>query len=446
MRPTPRASRPGRITVVLAASLALVTLTGCTDVVVPPAESASGSTATKAAAGEVWDASLVHSFSVKTDEADYRALIEAYEQSEDKVWIKATVTIDGTVYENVGLKLKGNSTLRTLSGRSTSTGSALSSSDPAALPWIIRLDKYTKGQTHAGSTEFVVRGNSSQTSLNEAFALDLLAETGLAAEPAIAVHFSMNGSAEQLRLVVENPSDEWMERTLGDGLLYKAEAGGDYSYRGADASAYADIFDQEAGDDDMTPLIEFLRWINEASDSDFAAGLADRFDVEAFATYLAFQDLVDNFDDIDGPGNNSYLYYDPATQRMTVVNWDLNLAFGLRPGGGNGAGAPGGQQQGGGPRGGAPGEGQAPGVNGAGPGGQGASRSNILRARFVAVPAFKALYDAAAVKLRSDLVDSGIAAKLLEARTRVLQQGAADLVDATVITRESSALATKLGI
>ena len=59
------------------------------------------------------------------------------------------------------------------------------------------------------------------------------------------------------------------------------------------------------------------------------------------------QDLIDNFDDINGPGNNSYLYYDSETGVFTVVAWDHNLAFGIRnndgfgPGGGP-AGGPGG--------------------------------------------------------------------------------------------------------
>ena len=43
-------------------------------------------------------------------------------------------------------------------------------------------------------------------------------------------------------------------------------------------------------------------------------------------------DLLDNFDDIDGPGNNSYLWYDAASGQFTVVPWDMNLAFGGRGG------------------------------------------------------------------------------------------------------------------
>src|SRR5690606_22203271 len=58
----------------------------------------------------------------------------------------------------------------------------------------------------------------------------------------------------------------------------------------------------------------------------------------SFATYLAMQDLLDNFDDINGPGNNAYLYWDTETEQFTVVPWDYNLAFGQRPMGGGGGG------------------------------------------------------------------------------------------------------------
>lgn len=36
-------------------------------------------------------------------------------------------------------------------------------------------------------------------------------------------------------------------------------------------------------------------------------------------------ELLDNFDDIDGPGNNAYLWWDASTEQFTIVPWDLNL-------------------------------------------------------------------------------------------------------------------------
>lgn len=423
-----------------ATTLALL-LTSCT-------ATATADDGASAASG-LWDSGSVHEITIDFDQDAYDAMVQTYLDSETKEWISATVTIDGVTYENAGLKLKGNSSLRALS---TDADAELSAENPEDLPWVIRLDKFVEGQNHEGTTELVVRGNSTETALNEALALELLDAAGLASEQAIAVRFSADGSDETLRLVIENPNDAWMQAELGDGLLYKAEAGGDYSYRGDEATAYTDVFDQEGGESDLTPLIDFLQWVNESSDDEFAAGLADRLDVDAFATYLAFQDLVQNTDDIDGPGNNSYLYYDPATGRMTVVNWDLNLAFGASPGGG-GPGGAGGFVGGDGapPAGcgmpGAPGAQEAPTDStmptrptGGGPGG----RSNILVERFLATDEFAALYAEAQETLQAELVDSGVAADALQEWTQVLIDDAADLVTVDVIQQESDDLAAQL--
>lgn len=375
----------------------------------------------------LWDQAVVHSISLSYDAADYEGLIAAYLESGEKECISATVVVDGATYEDVGLKLKGNSSLR---GLSTDADAAVSSAHPEDLPWIIDLDKYVDGQDIDGTTELVVRGSSSETSLNEAVALDLLAATGLAAEEAVAATVDVNGSSS-LRLVVENPDDEWLQREFdGATALYKAEAGGDYSYRGDHVESYADVFDQEAGDDDLTPLIDFLRFINESDDATFEADLSSWLDVDAFATYLAYQELIDNFDDIDGPGNNSYLAYDAGTGRMTVVSWDLNLAFGASPsaggGGGGGNGAPAGGGQGGGPGGGGP-----------------AGGSNILSERFLASDTFAARYDAELARLTDVLYTSGLADAALAGWVETLSNGASGLVSASVIDSEAAAIADR---
>ncbi|WP_254845531.1 CotH kinase family protein [Microbacterium sp. RURRCA19A] len=372
----------------------------------------------------------MHSLSISYDQADYDALIAAYIDNGEKEWIEATVVIDGVTFDDVGLKLKGNSSLR---GLSTEADADLSADNPEDLPWIVDIDKFVDGQEHDGSVEFVIRGNSSETSLNEAVALDLLEASGLAAEQAVATRVEVNG-AEALRLVVENPDDSWVERALtGSTALYKAESGGDYSYRGDDPESYVDVFDQEAGEDDLSPLIDFLQFINESDDATFEAELGQHLDVTSFATYLAFQELVDNFDDIDGPGNNSYLSYDASTGLMTVVSWDLNLAFGASPGGG-------GQGQG---QGQARGQGQAQGqpqVQGGGGGAQGGG-SNVLSERFLANPTFAALYQSELDRLTQELYTSGLAQNVLDSWTHTLDDGASDLVSTDVVSSEASSIA-----
>lgn len=406
---------------------------------------------------------------VTVDDVALADAIAVYLDTGDKEWVEASVTIDGTTFDHVGIKLKGNSTLRGITA----------DTDPATIPWLIRLDEYVDGQNYQGTTELVVRANNSETALNEAVGLELVGLAGLATEEAVASRFSVNGGEATLRLTIENPDDEWQaENFTADGILYKAEAEGDWSYRGDDPESYDDVFDQETGDDDLTPLIEFLAFVNDSDDATFAADLSGYLDVGAFATYLAVQDLLRNSDDINGPGNNAYLYYDPATDLMTVVNWDLNLAFSSMAMGG---GMPGGQRPEGAPDGSVPegglpgmpdgsvpegfpqmGDGEMPtfadgsvpegfpqmadgsfpdgGFPGGGQGG-GFEQSNVLVDRFLANTEFAALYESKLAELTDAFYTSGAAQQILDTWVATLTEQATDLVAADTITAEAAAIA-----
>lgn len=454
--------------------------TGTTDTTGVEGVDAAGSPGTLDDLGSVGTLSSgeVHAIDVDVDTDDFAAMVDEYVATGEKEWIVATVTIDGERFEQVGLRLKGNSSLRGVSADAT----------PESLPWLIRLDKYVDGQSLDGLSDLVVRSNTTATALNEAVALELLSLAGLASQDSIGVAFTVNDSDEVYRLVLEHPDDAWMAEELDEGgALYKAESTGDYSYRGGDPDAYDEVFDQEAGDDnaDLDPLIDFLDFVDNSDDETFAAELADRLDVDAFATYLAMQQLIDNFDDIDGPGNNSYLYYDPDADRFTVVAWDHNLAFGVMNGGG-------GDFDRGGPEGGfggrdreppasvvdpdaatsdgadlpIPGDptaplevadtdagapfGQVPPIDGGeggrgGPptgGGQrgGPGGSNVLTERYLANSEWSALVDERTEELRAALYDSGIADSVLDSWSHIVSTSGlvADADIADDVTRIAS--------
>ncbi|MFK8025071.1 MAG: CotH kinase family protein [Ilumatobacter sp.] len=408
----------------------------------------------------LFDSGVVHDIEIEFDDDDYAEMIATYETSGEKDWIQVTVTIDGTTLEDVGLRLKGNSSLFGLTSETAD--------DPEELPWLIRFDKFVDGQTYQGYGDLVIRSNSTETAMNEAVAVELLEVAGLATEEAIATALTVNGGDTELRLAMEHPDEIWAEDEFGDddGLLYKADSEGDYSYRGDDHEAYADdVFDVKAGDDDdpddWEPLIEFLDFINNSDDATFGSELGDHLDVDAFADYLAFQELIGNFDDIDGPGNNSYLYFDTDDEQFTVVNWDLNLAFDTANGNGGGPGAGGAQRggRGGRPPGapaigdvgiedGAPVDGARGGVNEAGApngggfgGGEAGERGgNVLSERFLADDAFTAMYSEALVELSASMYESGTAADIVATWTAVLTEQASDLVDASTIQAEADAI------
>jgi spore coat protein CotH len=501
----PRTARPARPWIRLSAlATTLGLLTGCTNLATSPDTAPTGQ---ESGAG-LFDDTVVHDLDIELDQEAYDAMIDTFTSTGDKEWITATVTVDGQEIRDVGLRLKGNSSLSGLRGggaggdgaAAEDAGAAGDAADdqaadatgdrqqrggpgggpaggatadePESLPWLVRLDKFVAGQSYEGLTEFVIRSNSSETSLNEAVALELVGLAGLATQEAASTRLSVNDSEEQLRLLVENPGEEWDERTFdADGILYKAEAGGDYSYRGDDPAAYVDVFDQESGGtEDLTPLMDFLEFVNDADDATFAAELGTHLDVAAFADYLAVQELIANQDDIDGPGNNSYLRYDSTTGRFTVVTWDLNLAFGGLGGGGFGGGGFGGGERPDGagappagelpdgwepptgdlPEGRVPpadGDGAGPSTDelraafpGGGPGG-GPGGSNVLVERFLATPAFAQEYETSLTELRAALYSSGEAQAVLDRWSTLLTEDAADLVDADVVAEEAAAIA-----
>ena len=405
-----------------------------------PAAAPAASTA-GAANIALYDNSVVHDIAVTFDQAAYDEMVDAYVASQDKEWIEATITIDGVTLERAGMRLKGNSSLRGLAraggggaggpGGGGAMANGVTRSEPESLPWLIRFDKYVDGQTYQGRTEVVIRGNNTETSLNEAVALELIGLSGAATQKAFSTRFTVNGGAQVLRLAIESPNDDWEESTFdSEGILYKAESTGDYSYRGTDPKAYDEIFDQESDTDNenLAPLISFLDFINNSTDAVFASDLGKHLDVAAFARYLALQDLVGNWDDIDGPGNNSYLRYDEATKQFTVLSWDLNLAFSgtAGPGGGGFAARqapPAGQPPAGGQQ-----------LRPGGPGG----RTNILVQRFQANPTFAAMYNQAKTDLRAELYASGKAGEVLSRWSGVLTTHAGDLVDAATVEREAA--------
>jgi spore coat protein CotH len=421
------------------------------------AESSSGATTDSSSSsersddgGELFDSSVVHDIEVEFDQAEYDAMIATFRSSGSKEWIKANITIDGVTLKDVGLRLKGNSSLMGLrnnnGGRAGGPGGTVSAESPNTLPWLVRLDKNVDGQSYEGYTEFVIRSNNTTTALNEAVALELIGLSGQATQKAFSTRFSVNGGAEVLRLAIESPDDEWDDENFAnDGVLYKAESGGDYSYRGDDPSAYDEIFDQETDTDEenFKPLTDFLKFINTADDATFAAQLSQHLDVAAYAKYLAGQELVANQDDIDGPGNNSYLRYDEKTGLMTIVSWDLNLSFGSMGGGGGAARPATGAAPGAAP-------GAATGANaqpalgaqnapriGGGAGGFN-GRSNILVQRFLANSTFSALYTKTLAEMRTQLYASGVAAEIVSRWTAVLQSQASDLVSATTLAQEAA--------
>lgn len=427
---------------------------------------------------DLFDTSASHEVALEITDAEYQDMITSFQKTGEKKWITADITIDGTFVNDVSVRLKGNSTLMGVRGNGAlpggegfappggmelpagmetpegfdpteAMGEMASADDPMSLPLLISFDENADGRAYQGMTELSVRPGSPV--VNEAMALSLTAESGQPTQRYAYSVYSINDGPTATRLLLEHPDDTYANSLFdSDGYLYKADASSRFAYAGDDQSAYADQFKQinAVGSGNLQPIINFLKWLDTASDEEFDAHLADWVDVESFARYLATQNLLVNGDDMSGPGQNYYLWYDLESKKFTVISWDLNLAMQgdattgphdsvamTPPGGGAAPGPMGGAtaDTGTNPPGGAtssdgsmppsPGAGRPerpatqpnteqkprPGMGAGGP-----IVANALKTRFVESDAFTALYESVYWDLFDQMYTNGLASETLD--------------------------------
>lgn len=425
---------------------------------------------------DLFDTSVDHEVSIDITDVEYDDMVESYQKDGEKKWVTATVTIDGTVINDVAVRLKGNSTLMGLRGTGGAGGeggpgrggmqppegielpegmalpegmempegmeppegmempeggmaggqggggmaamSQASADDPTSLPLLLSFNENVEGRAYQGMTEISVRPGSPV--INEAMALSLTKAADLPTQDYGYAVYSVNGSDTTTRLLLAHP-DENMANNLFDspGYLYKADASSQLAYVDDDQSSYSDQFKQINSSDDGTlqPIIDFLKWMDEADDEEFAADLDEWVDVDSLASYLAMQNLIVNSDDMSGPGQNYYLWYDLESEKLSVISWDLNLAMqgdatlGPDDENGMGGGMFGGGNRAAGDQGGAP-EGMAPErTQGAGDGG--IRGGNALKERFLASEDLKTVYTEAYWELFDNVYADGTAADTL---------------------------------
>lgn len=393
---------------------------------------------------DLFDSSVPHEVSLAMSDAEYNDMITVFQSTGEKKWAIADLTIDGTFVNDVAVRLKGNSTLMGVRGDDAGPGgagfqppsgmelsegvefpddfdpaemrgrgggggtmSSATADDPTSLPLLISFDENASGRAYQGMTELSVRPGTPV--LNEAMALSLTAETDQSTQRYAYTVYSINDSATTTRLLLEHPDDGYANSLFdGDGYLYKADASSRFEYIDDDQSSYSDQFKQinAVGSGALQPIVDFLKWMDTASDEEFDEHLADRVDVDSFARYVATQNLIVNGDDMSGPGQNYYLWYDLETKKFTVVSWDLNMAMQGETGTGPNDSV--------GMTGGAGGPGTRPGANGTDGGPQGMRAGNPLKTGFLESDAFTAVYVSAYWDLFEQIYGSGRAVALLD--------------------------------
>nr|WP_178023604.1 CotH kinase family protein [uncultured Paenibacillus sp.] len=313
---------------------------------------------------EVFPKDRVVDVKITIDEADFQDMLDNASAEE---FMTAAVDYNGRHFENVGIRTKGNLSLR----------SVVQMTDSDRYSFKLSFDEYVN-QTLDGIQKINLNNNySDATSMREFLAYELAERMGLPTPKYSYVNVYVNDELWGFYLAVEQIGDAYLKRHFGNayGALYKGEmtgSGSDLTWLGDDPSAYTGLaLKSETTNGDI--LIDMLDELNNGSDFEKYINVPDALG------YIALNVLTNNMDSYLGSNKqNYYLYEDDGV--FSILPWDYNMAFGGM-GGGMGMGRGGGRGRGdaGANRPGAT-AGEAGSTDGAGaaPGGEAAGRTSLL--------------------------------------------------------------------
>ena len=257
------------------------------------------------------------------------------------IYIPATLTFDGISFSNIGLRLKGNSSLL----NSWRSGAA-------KLPFRLNADGLedeipeVRDQTFFGFPNLNLTNNSQDASFLRAKVTgDLFREAGVAAARTafVRVFFDRGAGSQYLGLytLVEIPDQPMLEIQFGseNGNLYKPNGTG----------ARWTVFDPESfpkktnqRDEDWTDVQDAIAVLNEsrANPAVWRARLEARFAVSSFLRWLALNTIIGNTDTYGGFAPHNYWVYGSPRHRdrLFFIPWDHDLALNAAGPGGAGAG------------------------------------------------------------------------------------------------------------
>lgn len=225
-------------------------------------------------------------------------------------------------YANCGIRPRGNS------GR-----------DAKKNPWKISFHEFMPGRRFHGLKKMNLGGDAPDPTISRSSTMfKMFRDFGVPASRTHHVWLEINDGTQVSGLYVhfENVDDIFVNAWFGndDGRLYKCrirDEPANLTFRApGNPAAYAslDAYEEKIYDGDFQLLAEFIDFINNTTDQDFADGIGDWLNVDGFLRAQAADMVCGQWDGYWIGGNNYYLYENTDTGRIEYIPWDLDHAFG----------------------------------------------------------------------------------------------------------------------
>ena len=149
----------------------------------------------------------VMEINIVSDEWDY-----LMQNAISKPWVSCDIEIDGELFENVGIKTKGNTSL-----------SQIAQTDTERYSLKIKFDKYVDGQSYYGLDKLALNNiYSDNTYLKEYISYDLFRFMEVPSSLCKFTKITVNGEYYGFYIAIEDPDDSFIERNYGEDNSIKA--------------------------------------------------------------------------------------------------------------------------------------------------------------------------------------------------------------------------------
>lgn len=296
---------------------------------------------------DLYDINTIQTIDIVFAESNWDALLDAEKAGDNNYTEAVSVTINGIVFNQVGVKYKGNSSYN---------------ANQTKNPFHIELDTYVD-QNYGGFTDIKLSNVIFDPTFVRETVTYTIASQYMHAPQSNYANVSVNGSLIGLYTNVESISKKFVNNHFGsndnaffscsppDGAGPQSTNLPNLTYLGTNSASYETAYEIKS-DDDTDPSVAVAHWDNlieltNLLNNDIAT-IETVLDVDRAIWMLALDNVFVNLDSYIGQFKQNYYLYKGDNGRFNSVMWDLNMSFGTfsmtgEPStGGPGGGGPGG--------------------------------------------------------------------------------------------------------
>lgn len=278
-----------------------------------------------------YDENTIQDIRIVFAQSNWDALLDAAEASDEYIAAQS-VSINGTVYQNVGVKYKGNSSYNATYNKN---------------PIHIELDTY-QDQNYQGYTDIKLNNVLFDPSFVRETVAYKIVRQYMHAPLANYANVYINGTLRGVYTNVESISKKFVENRFGsktNAFFNCSPPGGaspqttnlpNLAYLGTNSTSYQSAYEIKS-DEGWEDLIALTNVLSTTTSSNIAS-LESNLDVDRALWMLALDNVMVNIDSYIGQFKQNYYLYKDDSGRFNPVIWDLNMCFGTF--GMTGSGAP----------------------------------------------------------------------------------------------------------